>query len=98
MSMVLPQVELHVKLSDQALEFINEHGGILTLEEAPQTGCCTNYVFIGAHSGKPKDEEYFRVKEQNEIKIYYDPFIIKKDKNYEVVLEGFFKWKTLSVY
>lgn len=98
MSMVIPQVNPQVELSDQAIEYIKEHGGILTLEEAPQTGCCTNYVFVGAHPGKPKDEGYFGMKDQNEIKIYYDPFIIKKDKKYEVVLEGFFKWKTLRVY
>lgn len=98
MSLVLPQIDLQVQISDQAFEFIKENGGIFTLEEAPQTGCCTNYVFLGARPGKPKEVEYFRVKEQNGIQIYYDPFIVKKDKNYEVVLEGLFKWKTLRVY
>ncbi|AET66172.1 hypothetical protein Desor_0468 [Desulfosporosinus orientis DSM 765] len=96
--MVVPQVDLQVNLSEQALEYIKEHGGILTLDEAPQTGCCTNIVFIGAHSGKPEEEGYFGVKEQDEILIYYDPYVIKKDKHYEVVLEGILKWQTLRVY
>jgi len=96
--MVIPQVDLQVDLSEQAIVYIKEHGGILTIDEAPQTGCCTNIVFVGAHSGKPQEEGYFGVKEQDGIKIFYDPFIIKKDKHYEVVLEGLFKWKTLRVY
>ncbi|MDO0824668.1 CC/Se motif family (seleno)protein [Desulfosporosinus nitroreducens] len=96
--MVVPQVDLQVDLSEQAIVYIKERGGILTIDEAPQTGCCTNIVFLGAHSGKPQEEGYFGMKEQDGIKIFYDPFIIKKDKHYEVVLEGFFKWKTLRVY
>jgi len=95
--MVIPQIDLRVNLSEQAVEYIKERGGILTLEEAPQTGCCTNIVFVGAHPGKP-EEGYFGVKEQDGIQIFYDPFIIKKDKYYEVVLEGLFRWKTLRVY
>jgi len=95
--MDLPQVELQVDLSQQTIEYIKDHGGILTLEEAPQTGCCTNIVLVGAHYGKPQ-EGYFGVKEQDGIQIFYDPFIIKKDKQYEVVVEGLFKWKTLRVY
>ena len=86
--MVVLQVDLQVNLSEQAIEQFKEHGGILTLDEAPQTGCCTNIVFVGAHPGKPKEEGYFGVKEQDGIQIYFDPFIIKKDKHYEVVLEG----------
>ncbi|TGE38078.1 hypothetical protein E4K67_08815 [Desulfosporosinus fructosivorans] len=89
---------LQVNLSEQAIENIKEHGGIFTLEEAPQTGCCTNIAFVGAHLGKPEGEGYFGVKEQDGIQIYYDTFIIKKDKRYEVVLEGLLKWKTLRVY
>lgn len=96
--MVVPQVDLQVNLSEQAIEYIEEHGGILTLEEAPQTGCCTNIVLVGAHPGKPEEEGYFEVKEQDGIQIYYDTFIIKTDKHYEVVLEGLWKWKTLRVY
>lgn len=96
--MVVPQVDLQVTLSEQAIRYIKEHGGILTLDEAPQTGCCTNILFIGAHPGKPEEEGYFGVKEQDGIRIYYDPFIIKNDKHYEVVLEGLWKWKTLRVY
>ncbi|KJR45823.1 hypothetical protein UF75_3775 [Desulfosporosinus sp. I2] len=96
--MVIPQVDLQVNLSEQAIEYIKEHGGILTLDEAPQTGCCTNIVFVGAHSGKPQEEGYFGVKEQDGIQIFYDPFIIKQDKHYEVVLEGLWKLKTLRVY
>lgn len=96
--MIIPPIDLQVNISEQTIDFIKEHGGILTLEEAPQTGCCTNIVFVGAHSGKPKEEGYFRVKEQDGIQIFYDPFVIKKDKYYEVVLEGLFKWKTLRVY
>jgi len=95
--MVLPQIDLQVNISEQVIDYIKKHGGILTLEEAPQTGCCTNLVFVGAHSGKP-DEGYFGVKEQDGIQIYYDPFILKKDKYYEVVLEGLSKWKVLRVY
>lgn len=95
--MFIPQIDLQVKISKQAIEYIKERGGILTLEETPQTGCCTNIVFVGAHSGKP-EEGYFGVKEQDGIQIYYDPFIIKKDKDYEVVLEGLWKLKTLRVY
>jgi len=96
--MVKPQIDLQMNLSEQAINYIKEHGGILTLEEAPQTGCCTNTVFVGAHPGKPEGEGFFEVKEQDGILIYYDTFIIKKDKRYEVVLEGFWKWKTLEVY
>ena len=95
--MIVSQVDIQVTLSEQAIKYIKEHGGILTLDEAPQTGCCTNILFVGAHPGKP-EEEYFGVKEQDGIQIYYDPFIIKKDKHYEVVLEGLWKWKTLRVY
>ena len=96
--MVAPQIDLQVNLSEQAINYIKEHGGILTLEEAPQAGCCTNTVFVEAHPGKPKGEGYFGVKEQDGIKIYYDTFIVKKDKRYEVVLEGLLKWKILKVY
>lgn len=98
MQMLIPQVDLQVSLSKQAFEYIKDHGEILTLEEAPQTGCCTNYVFVGAHLGKPKEEGYFKVKTIDGLQVYYDPFIIKKDKLYEVVLEGFLRWKTLRVY
>ena len=90
--------EVNITLSAQALDYIKKQGGILTLEEAPQTGCCTNIVFVGAHLGKSREEGYFGVKEQDGVQIYYDPFIITKDKRYEVVLEGFWKWKTLRVY
>ncbi|HUX47316.1 MAG TPA: CC/Se motif family (seleno)protein [Desulfosporosinus sp.] len=96
--MVVPQVDLQVNLSEQAVEYIKEYGGIFTLEEAPQTGCCSNVIFVGAHTGKPKEEGYFGVKKQDGIQIYYDPFVIKKDKHYEVVLEGLLRWKTLRVY
>jgi len=95
--MDVPHVNLQVDLSEQAIEYIKEHGGILTLDEAPQTGCCTNVIFVGAHPGKPK-EKHFGVKEQDGIQIFFDPFIIKNNKHYEVVLEGLFKWKTLRVY
>ena len=96
--MDVPQVDFQVDLSEQAIEYIKEHGGILTLAEAPQTGCCTNLILVGAHPGKPKEQGYFGVKEQAGIQIYYDQFIIKKDKHYDVVLEGLLKWKTLRVY
>lgn len=96
--MNVPQVDLQVTLSEQAIEYIKERGGILTLEEAPQTGCCTNVVFVGAHPRRPEDEGYFGLKEQDGVQIYYDPFIIKNGKHYEVVLEGLWKWKTLVVY
>ena len=98
LEMIVPQINLKVNLSEQALEYVKKRGGVLTLKEAPQTGCCTNVVFVGAHSGKPQEEGYFGVKEQDDIRIFYDPFIIRNDKQYEVVLEGFLKWKTLSVY
>lgn len=96
--MVVPQIDLQVNLSELAIGNIKEHGGILTFEEAPQTGCCTNTVFVGVHLGKPEGEGYFGVKEQDGIQIYYDTFIIKQDKRYEVVLEGLLNWKTLRVY
>ncbi|HZK52844.1 MAG TPA: CC/Se motif family (seleno)protein [Desulfosporosinus sp.] len=96
--MKVSQVDLNLDLSEQAIEYIKGHGGILTLSEAPQTGCCTNIVLVGAHPGKPKEEGYFGVKEQDGIQIYFDQFIIKNDKHYEVVLEGLLKWKTLRVY
>jgi len=96
--MDVPQEDLQVDLSEQALEYIKKHGGILTLEQAPQTGCCTNIVFVGAYPRKPEEEGFFGVKGQDGIQIFYDPFIIKKDKHYEVVLEGLLKWKTLRVY
>lgn len=96
--MVLPQEDLQVNLTQQAIEYIKDHGGMLTLEEAPQTGCCSNVVFVGAQTRKPKEEGHFGVKEQDGIQIYYDMFIIKNDKHYEVTLEGLWKWKTLVVY
>ncbi|HZK85725.1 MAG TPA: hypothetical protein VFC58_13880 [Desulfosporosinus sp.] len=68
--MEVAPVDLEVNLSEQAIEYIKERGGILTLAEAPQTGCCTNLVLVGAHPGMPKEEGYFGVKEQAGIQIY----------------------------
>ena len=94
----IPVFDIKVNISDRAKQYIKENGAVLTIEEAPQTGCCTNYVFVGGHLGKPDDEGFFRILEQDGIKIYCDPFILKKDKTYEVDLEGLFKWKTIVVY
>ena len=98
MKPIIPQFEIKVNITDRAQEFIKEKGGVLTIEEAPQTGCCTNYVFVGGHTGKPNDEGFFRIIEQDGIKIYCDPFILKKDKTYEVDLVGLFKWKAIEVH
>lgn len=98
MKPILPVFDIKVNITDRAKEYIKGNGAVLTIEEAPQTGCCTNYVFVGGHLGKPNDEGFFRVLEQDDIKIYCDPFILKKNKTYEVDLEGLFKWKTIVVY
>lgn len=89
--------ELKVELSEKAKKYILSHGGILTLEEAPQTGCCVNHIFVGAHLGKPQDEGFYGVREYQGIKIFYDP-LVTKDKKHEVDLEGILGWKTLVVY
>ena len=98
MKPIVPIFDITVDLTERVKEYIKERGGILTLSEAPQTGCCTNFVFVGAEIGEPKEEGYYRVMEQDGIKIYWDPFILKKDKKYEVDVEGLFKWKTIVVH
>lgn len=98
MEPMIPEFDIKVNFTDRVLEYIKENGRVVTLEEAPQTGCCTNYIFVGAHLGKPSDEGFFKILEQNGITIYWDPFIIKKEKTYEIDLSGLFKWKTIVVY
>jgi len=98
MKPIIPIFDIEVDLSEKVKEYIKERGGIITLAEAPQTGCCTNFVFVGAALGKPKEEGYYRVLEQDDIKIYWDPFILKKNKKYELDLEGLLKWKTIVVH
>jgi len=98
MKPIIPVFDIQIDISERAKEYIMENGGVLTLEEAPATGCCTNYVFVGGHLGNPDDEGFFRIVEQDGIKIFWDPFILKKNKKYEVDLEGIFKWKTLVVH
>lgn len=98
MEPIIPKLDIKVTLTDRVLEHIKNNGGVLTIEEAPQTGCCTNYVFVGAHLGKPSDEGIYQIIEQGGIKIYCDPFVVKKNKTYEVDLEGLFKWKTITIH
>ncbi len=98
MKPIIPKIDIKVQFTDRVLSFIKDNGGVLTLEEAPQTGCCTNFIFVGAHVGKPNDEGFFQVIEQDDITVYCDPFILKKDKTYHIDLEGLFKWKTIVVH
>ncbi|WP_339061908.1 CC/Se motif family (seleno)protein [Tepidibacillus marianensis] len=98
MKPIVPIFDIEIDLTERVKEYIRDRGGILTLAEAPQTGCCTNLIFVGAAIGKPKEEGYYRVMEYEGVTIYWDPFILKKNKKYELELEGFFKWKTIVVH
>ncbi len=90
---------LNIKFTLKSIEYIKQNGGVVHIKEAPPTAPCIHYDFVAIYLGMPKaDTKLFEICEQENIKIYYDPLVVKNDKIYEVDVEGLFKWKTLVIY
>lgn len=85
-----------VALTDAARDWVERHGGVLTLRAMPQHGCCGGHAAVPvAEARTPEARDDYDVIALDGVTVYRSRALGAGP--YRVDLEGFWRWRRLTV-
>ncbi|MBF60076.1 hypothetical protein KF947_03025 [Halomonas sp. FeN2] len=85
-----------IELGGNALDFIKQQGGVVTIRLSPKHGCCGGLANIAvAEANEPLDASRYQHYHYQGITIFIDPTLVGQGLRVEI--EGFWKLRHLYV-
>lgn len=85
-----------IDISSNALDFIKQQGGVVTIRLSPKHGCCGGSASIAvAEASAPKDPSLYQRHCYQDITMFIDSALV--DQGLRVDIEGFWKLRHLYV-
>jgi hypothetical protein len=89
---------VEIRIEAQAREFLEAHGGAVTLRGSRRHGCCGGTAFVPvAELGPPDEPEHYRAYEVAGITVYLERDVAVGPEPLVVGLDGLWRWQRLRV-
>ena len=91
--------QLNVSIDDEAVEYVREKEGVLTIRPSPRHGCCGGRVELAVASTEPpSDLEAYVETERQGLTVYvHKSFVSLSDAPLHVGLDRLWLWSSLYV-
>lgn len=85
-----------IDIDNNALDFIKQHGGVVTVRFSPKHGCCGGLTNVAvAETNSPSDATLYQRHRYQNITLFIDPALAYQGLNVEV--EGLWKLRHLYI-
>ncbi|MCA1771860.1 MAG: hypothetical protein LC677_04225 [Halomonas sp.] len=89
-------MDIVIDISSNALDFIKQHGGVVTVRLSPKYGCCGGSANVAvAEASAPKDPSLYQNHRDEDITLYIAQELAYQGLRIDV--EGFWKLRHLYV-
>jgi hypothetical protein len=87
-----------IRIEARARDFLEAHGGAVTLRGSRRHGCCGGTAFVPvAEPGPPDEPECFRAHEVDGITVYLEPDVVVGPGPLVIGLDELWRWQRLRV-